>query len=185
MRRRLPLILGATALAVALFGSTPLGEAARNAIPPLAKKANFAANAGAVNGLRASRTPKPNYLVPLGGDGKFPASVGAIGPPGPVGPRGDAGLPGVSGLLAVSVSSGADSSSPKTSTATCPLGKRVLGGGATIVGGGLGGPAVTQSQPVGGGATTVNAWIATAEELGTYAASWRLIAYAVCATVTS
>lgn len=183
--QRLPLVLSAMALAVALFGSTPLGEAARNAIPPIAAKANFATNAGAVNGIRASRTPRPNHLVPLGSDGHFPASVGAIGPPGPVGPRGEAGLPGVAGLIAVSVSSGTDSSSPKTATVACPSGKRVLGGGATIVGGGPGGPAVTQSQPVGGAATTVNAWTAAAEELGAYAASWRLIAYAVCATVTS
>lgn len=185
MGKRLPLVLSATALAVALFGSTPLGEAAREAIPPLAKKANFAANAGAVNGIRASRTPRPNQLVPLGPDAHFPASVGAIGPPGPVGPRGDAGLPGLSGLLAVSVSSGADSSSPKTSTATCPSGKRVLGGGATIVGGGPGGPAITQSQPVGGDAASANAWTATAYEVGSYTPSWRLIAYALCASVAS
>ena len=34
MRERLPLILSATALIVAVFGSTPLGEAAYNAVVP-------------------------------------------------------------------------------------------------------------------------------------------------------
>jgi hypothetical protein len=52
VKKKLPLILSATALLVALFGSTPLGEAARNAIVPHAK---FADNAASVNGIKASR----------------------------------------------------------------------------------------------------------------------------------
>jgi len=35
MRQRIPLVLSATALAVALFGSTPLGEAARDVVSQL------------------------------------------------------------------------------------------------------------------------------------------------------
>ena len=57
------------------------------------KVALFARNAGKVDGLDASRTPRPNRLLALGADGKFPASAipaisGPAGPPGPVGPRG-------------------------------------------------------------------------------------------------
>ena len=37
--------------------------------------AAFAANAGAVNGIKASRTPKAGRLVPLGRNAKLPASV--------------------------------------------------------------------------------------------------------------
>jgi hypothetical protein len=182
MRKRLPVVLSAAALVVALLGSTPLGEAARNVIPA------FARNSGAVNGIRASRTPRPGYLVPLGADGRFPQVVVPAGPPGPrgdKGERGEPGPPGLAGLRAVSVTTAVDSSSPKGVTATCPPGKRVLGGGATIIGAGLDGPVVTQSQPVGADAASVDAWAATAVEVGVYTSSWRLIAYALCADVAS
>jgi hypothetical protein len=50
-----------------------------------------------VDGVSASRRPRPGHLLPLGPDGRFPASVvppgargprGAQGPSGPTGPRG-------------------------------------------------------------------------------------------------
>jgi hypothetical protein len=85
MKQRLPLTLSALALVVALFGATPLGRAARDltgVVPPFAKKAGYATNAAAVNGIRASRTAKAGYLVPLKADGKFPVSVGQAGPAG-------------------------------------------------------------------------------------------------------
>jgi len=97
MKQRLPLTLSAIALVVALFGATPLGRAARDltgVVPPFAKKAGYATNAGAVNGIRASRTAKAGYLVPLGADGKFPVSVGQAGPAGPAGPAGAQGPAG-------------------------------------------------------------------------------------------
>lgn len=72
MRNRLPLIFSAAAPAVAVLGSTPLGEAARNAVP----LALFAKNAGKVNGIPASRIPRAGYLVPLQINGKFPPTVG-------------------------------------------------------------------------------------------------------------
>jgi hypothetical protein len=92
MRQRLPLILSALALLVALFGSTPIGGAARDAIP----FALFAQNAGHVNGITASRKPHPGQLLALGSNGKFPSSVigrGPVGPQGPQGPQGAAGPP--------------------------------------------------------------------------------------------
>ena len=91
MQRRLPVILSVTALTVALLGTTPVGRAAHEltrAIPGFAKTAGYARNAGAVDGIRASRTARAGYLVPLGSSGKFPASVGQAGPPGPPGPAG-------------------------------------------------------------------------------------------------
>jgi hypothetical protein len=100
MKQRLPLTLSALALVVALFGATPLGRAARDltgVVPPFAKKAGYATNAAAVNGIRASRTAKAGYLVPLKADGKFPVSVGQAGPAGPVGPTGPAGAQGQAG----------------------------------------------------------------------------------------
>ena len=100
MKQRLPLVLSATALVVALFGSTPLGHADASAVPPFAKKAgyaNTAGNAAAVNGIKAARNPTPGFLVPLGTDGKFPTSVGVGGPAGPKAPKGDKGDQGPQG----------------------------------------------------------------------------------------
>ena len=82
MKQRLPLVLSATALMIALFGSTPLGGAAGRLLASVVPLANYAKNAGAVDGINAARAPKPGYLVPLGADGKFPASVGRVGPQG-------------------------------------------------------------------------------------------------------
>jgi len=55
MKQRLPLLLSATALLVALFGSTPLGTAARQAIPPLAQHAKTADVADNAKRLTDSR----------------------------------------------------------------------------------------------------------------------------------
>jgi hypothetical protein len=124
MRPRLPLILSATALGVALLGSTPLGGAAVQlvrSVPPFAKQAGYAKTAGfakqagnakAVNGIKAAKTPKPGMLVPLGIDGKLPASVGAVGPQGPAGAPGAQGPAGQSAtkLWAVVHTDGANAS---------------------------------------------------------------------------
>ncbi len=47
----------------------PLGQAAGRTV------ASFAKNAGAVNGIKASRKPAPGRLLPLGKNGKFPSAV--------------------------------------------------------------------------------------------------------------
>ncbi len=100
LKRRLPVVLSATALAVAVFGSTPVGHAVGSAVTPFAKhakRADYATNAGAVNGIRASKLPRAGQLLPLGKDGKFPASVGLAGPAGPAGPQGPKGDKGEHG----------------------------------------------------------------------------------------
>jgi hypothetical protein len=106
LNRTIPLLLAA--LIVVLLGASPTGRAAGRTV------ASFAKNAGAVNGIRASRKPMPGRLVPLGRNAKFPASVvpvargargqegapgprgadGTRGPVGPAGPTGAAGPPG-------------------------------------------------------------------------------------------
>jgi Collagen triple helix repeat (20 copies) len=93
MRQRLPLALSILALTIAVLGATPALEAGSTV-----KRALFASNAGTVNGIKASRTPKPGQLVPLNASGRFPASVLARGPRGPIGPRGPQGVQGVQGL---------------------------------------------------------------------------------------
>jgi hypothetical protein len=89
--KRLPVIF-----LVALFGSTPIGHAVVSAVP-FAKKAGYAkkaGSAGAVNGVKVSKQPRPGQLLPLGPDGRFPTSVSAGGPAGPQGPKGDRGPEG-------------------------------------------------------------------------------------------
>jgi hypothetical protein len=93
--------LAGAALALTAIAASPAGGAARRTITA------FAANAGAVNGIKASRTPKPGRLVPLGKNAKLPTSVvptargarGATGPQGPVGPQGPSGPPGPAGAI--------------------------------------------------------------------------------------
>ena len=88
--------LGGTALLLVLLAASPAGGAAGRSI------AAFARNAGAVNGIKASRTPKPGRLVPLSRNAKLPSSVvptvrGARGPQGPIGPTGPRGAQGAAG----------------------------------------------------------------------------------------
>ncbi len=100
MQRRLPLILSATALFVALFGSTPLGQATANVIAtavPLAKHALFANNAGKLNGHTASTKPGPGMIPVLDASGKLAASIVAAGPTSPTGSPGTSGATGPAG----------------------------------------------------------------------------------------
>jgi len=103
---RLIAVLAGAAL---LLATSPAGGAARRSITA------FAQNAGAVNGIKASRTPKPGKLVPLGKNAKLPRSVvpavrgarglqGPAGPPGPVGSQGPQGAMGPAGPGAAKLS---------------------------------------------------------------------------------
>jgi hypothetical protein len=92
-------LLVVPALVLAVLTVSSVGEAARRTV------SSFARNAGAVNGIKASRTPKPGRLVPLGRNAKLPAAVlplrrgerGEPGLPGPAGPQGPAGAQGPAG----------------------------------------------------------------------------------------
>jgi hypothetical protein len=119
-RARTIAALAGAALALAVLTASPAGGAARRSITA------FAANAGAVNGIKASRTPKPGRLVPLGKNAKLPPSVvptargargpsgppGAAGPIGPQGPQGPAGATGPAGPGAAKVSYDVPSNTP-------------------------------------------------------------------------
>jgi hypothetical protein len=195
---RLAALLSAAALAVALFGSTPLGGAARDAIgavvPPFAKKAGyanqagFAKNAGAVNGFKASRIPSAGKLLALGPNGRFPTRAGVIGPAGPPGPAGaggpagPAGPQGPQGVLGgqiVSGQSGVNSSGLKQLTVNCPSGKRAIAGGADVSTNGSAPVAVTRSRPTSDG----NGWQAEGAEIQSTTANWQLTAFVFCAIV--
>jgi hypothetical protein len=196
MRQRLPLVLSVTALVVAVLGATPLGEAARDAIPAFARKAGYANNAGAVNGIKASRFARAGYLVALRPNGKFPISVGQVGPRGPQGPQGPAGPAGPSGPAGSAGAAGAagvsgyelvtKDTSPSSSQAqgdivTCPGSKKVLGGGGGIISAASHiGVALDFTGPNSAG----TGWAAQAHEVNSDPTAWALRLWAVCANVS-
>ena len=104
MRRgRVSVCLSSAALAVAVLGSTPAGHAAGRAlrsIPPFAKTAAYAklaGNAKLLSGHKASAGGGAGTIPVLDGQGKLPASLGAVGPAGAAGTQGPAGASGAPG----------------------------------------------------------------------------------------
>jgi hypothetical protein len=86
----------------------------------------------------------------------------------------------VPGLQRSTKTSVSDSSTSKTVTVKCPAGKRVLGGGATVTGGGRGQVVLERLEPVQ--TATDDRFVVGAREDGTgYSQTWRLTAYALCA----
>lgn len=183
--QRLSLILSSTALVVALLGVTPLGHAAGSVaskVVPYANRSGYATNAGAVTGIKASRRPTAGKLVPLGANGRLPASIGAVGPAGPGGPAGQQGPPGVSGLQFVHGLGDSDVNDRAEARATCPEGKKLVGGGFVpnrhLPDGYV---AMTESGP----APAASAWIVKAMEVKPYDGVWEIEAWAICAVVGS
>jgi hypothetical protein len=140
MKERLPLVLSASALLVALLGTTPLGQAAGTVIAkgvPYATKAGFATNAGKLNGHISSARPRAGQIPVLNTLGKLPASIGAVGPQGPAGvpgakgDAGPAGPPGASGYQQIVKDNVRINGGDKNGgdDVSCPSGKSVLSGG--------------------------------------------------------
>jgi hypothetical protein len=104
---------------------------------------------------------------------------GPAGPAGPAGPTGAQGAPGLSAVTTVVAESASDSSNGKVVDAHCPAGKRVVGGGAALIGEG-GKLAIDEDLPLN--STT---WRATAFEVVATAGNWSVRAYAICAVVAA
>lgn len=182
MKQRLPLIISATALAVAVLGSTPVGGAAKSAIAqvvPRAQKADFAANAGKLNGHRSSVDPGPGQIPVVGPDGKLAASLGAGGPAGRKGARGARGKPGVSGYQVVleNIAVPEGDTTPDFGI-SCPGGRSVLGGGYSFGKDDINELFVFESRP-----SSESTWqIKVSNDTG---GSKPMTLYAVCANVAS
>ena len=87
MQRRkgaIPVALSIAALIVAVFGSTPFGEAAAKRV---VKRALYALNADKVDGIDASRTPRAGQLLALDGSGRVAGFRGCRGSHRAAGPR--------------------------------------------------------------------------------------------------
>ena len=99
-------------------------------------------------------------------------------PHGPTGPQGPAGQPGVAAREQVAAETPLTSSGHKNLPATCPTGKKVLGGGVEISGAGRSRVTVVENKPSGD-----NAWEGEAFEAVATNATWKLVVHAICATV--
>jgi hypothetical protein len=185
MRERLPLVISITALVIAVLGTTPLGEAAYNAIvPPNSVGAIQLRNAAVTNaklrgdavtsGKVKNRSLKAIDFAP----GQLPA-----GPPGPKGDKGDKGTKGdkgdkgATGITAYEIvrkSVSVPANSLGHVQVQCPTGKQVIGGAANV-----------QLLPAGvlvfTNLTGTDNWDAFARN--TTAAPQQLNGVAICATV--
>jgi hypothetical protein len=92
MKNRVPVILSATALVVAVLGVTPVGQATSTAI-----QTHFARNAHFLRGHAPSQKAGKGKIPFAGKNGKLDSSWGAVGPRGPQGPPGANGANGAPG----------------------------------------------------------------------------------------
>jgi hypothetical protein len=188
---KIPTILASTALAVALFGATPLGHAASRVILPKNSVGAAQLKKAAVTGAKVK---DGSLTVADFMPGQLP--VGPKGDPGEQGPKGDAGAPGLQGVPGAQGAKGDTGASGVSgyeivygntvqvapgnagfSTATCPAGKRTLGGAISTQG--LGRARVIASGPPGNGTY----WLVSAENIAA-AGTLNLTALAMCGYVT-
>ena len=172
MRNRLSVALSATALVVALFGSTPVGHAVVSVA--------FARNADKVDGFHASGQPRANKLVALNGAANLPPEALPQG--------------ALRGVTVVEEFTGSSATTHKSMEVACPNGKVALGGGHLVSGVLADGrsPVVHGSHPTYGadpsdgqyGQREPLGWTVTAREdpvSSDPADNWGVHAFAVCA----
>jgi hypothetical protein len=174
MRQRLPTVLSVTALVVAVFGSTPLGTAARNIVLPRGSVGTVQLRDNAVTGAKVK-----NFTLVAADFKRGQVPRGPVGPAGPAGPAGAAGPQGPAGVLGlqnVFTTGAASSTATRQLTAGCPAGKKAIGGGATVLPANTAGVAITAEY-----FADENTWVARAREITATGANWSLNAVVVCA----
>ncbi|MDQ3823114.1 MAG: hypothetical protein M3321_07730 [Actinomycetota bacterium] len=174
MKNRLPLALSVTALLVAVLGSTPLGQAAREQLLP---RGSVGTAQLRTNAVVSSKVRNRSLLAVDFRRGQLPQ--GPPGPQGPVGPQGPAGAPGISGRELRAATSANDSSTFKTASAACPAGKQMLGGGVAVTPANAAVPVAVTTSYFNG-----TAWVGSARETTPFAGTWVLNVIAICATVS-
>jgi hypothetical protein len=177
MRQRLPTVLSVTALVVAVFGSTPLGTAARNIVLPRGSVGTVQLRNNAVTGAKVKNFSLVAADFKLGQVPRGP--VGPAGPAGPAGAAGPQGPAGVLGLQNVFTTGAASSTATRQLTAGCPAGKKAIGGGATVLPVNTPGVAITA-----GYLADENTWVARAREITATAVNWSLNAVVICAAAS-
>jgi len=175
---RLPLALSIAALVVAVLGVTPLGRAAYNAVVPANSVGAVQLRTGAVTEKKIRGDAVTSGKVKNGSLRALDFASGQI-PPGAKGDKGDKGDSGLTGLETVTATGGSKSGVFDVVTATCPEGKKVIAGGASIapLGGAYYDDVVVQSSyPI-----TATSWQAIGAEVNATSGNWVLTSYAICA----
>ena len=137
MTQRLPLVFSIAALVIATLGSTPLGKAAYDAAVPRNSVGTLQLKRNAVTSSKlAPNTVRTGQVV----DGSLLTADFKAGqiPQGPKGDKGDKGATGAVGISGYEVVVKTATAAGNTSTnvlATCPTGKKTLGGSAPVQGG--------------------------------------------------
>lgn len=185
MRERLPIVLSATALVVAVLGSTPVGEAAKNLVVPRNSVGTLQLKNGAVTTAKlrsgaVTSAKVANFSLRAIDFRGAQLPRGPQGPAGPAGPAGPQGPPGIGGLQAVYTTGAASSNTTRTQTASCPTGKQAVGGGATILPANVADVALTSSY-----LANPTTWTTSAAETDATAAGWSLNTVVICATVAA
>jgi hypothetical protein len=106
---------------------------------------------------------------------------GAVGARGPQGPPGPAGPAGIAALERKDVVTPTNSANSKTLSAVCPTGKRVIAGGARVLGSGAAKVSINEAFPD----SDTTKFNAVAREVDPTALTWALQVYAMCGTVAS
>jgi hypothetical protein len=193
MHAKLPTALSASALAIAVLGTTPLGAIAQNAAFPrnsvgsaqLQRNAVTAAKL-APNAVRAGHVLDGSLLAADFKPGQLPQ--GPKGDKGDKGERGDKGDPGATTVVVRRNELTTTAfSAVTTRAASCEAGERAVGGGAGPVGGGTNGAfqmldvRILFSQPVpNASGSTPTGWEA-GFSWPTNAPGRTIAAYVVCA----
>lgn len=184
MRTHVSIIISVTALVVAVFGSTPIGEAAWNQVVPRNSVGTLQLQRNAVkaskvapNAIRTGHVLDGSLLTADFKAGQIPQ--GPKGDKGEKGEKGGKGDPGLTGYtLATGTLAPPTGTSLRDVTATCPTGKKALGGGVRSGGASTTyGPFVVNSFPLTDGAGWRVTLVVGEFSVGT------LTAYAVCAAV--
>jgi hypothetical protein len=124
------MIVAIAALIVSLGGvSYAAGVLPKNSVGPVQLQKQAVTRAKLKNNVVTAVKVKNGSLMAADFKaGQLP--VGPAGPAGPQGPKGDAGPPGISGYQrVVAVGPLLNAGEHATATASCPAGKKVLGGG--------------------------------------------------------
>jgi hypothetical protein len=189
VRRPSPaLVVSALALLFALSGTgiAAMSALPRNSVGAAQLKANAVTNAkiknAAVNNAKLAKNAVTSSKVQDGSLTKNDFAPDQI-PAGPQGPQGPAGAPGASGYQIVTATSPPAPAAVVTQNviASCPSGKKAVGGGAEVTGDGKQYVALNDTHPHNEGA----GWYAEGAEVIQTPQSWQVRAYAICATVAS
>ena len=166
------LVIACIALGIALGGTgyATVLQVPKNSVGTAQLKAAAVTNRKlARNAVTSAKVQNRSLLRADFAPGQLPA-----GPAGPSGPAGPAGPPGVSGIERVEFTSAINSTASKTSTVTCPAGKRLLGGGGRL------NPVLPQVALQQSFPDNDNVYRTSAREIVATGANWSLTVFAVC-----